>query len=147
MENQLTKRSRRFRVWNYCPAREGYYMQSYETIKGNCLQFITEDLKYPKRTVMDYTGMDDSNGNPIYEGDIVRCYDAGATDPMWGMDKKHTGIIAYSAPIYSLLIKGKQTLDTPCLKHWDNDVYLDHWFNAESIEVIGNIYEQPHLLS
>lgn len=83
----------------------------------------------------------------IYEGDIVECYDNGALDFSWNLDKIHRGIIDYTPPCYSLKIPGKLTYDTPCVKQWDNDVYLNLWCNAENIKVIGNIYEHPHLLN
>lgn len=98
-------------------------------------------------TVGQYTGLKDKNGNEIYEGDIVKCWDNSAEYASWGFDKVHIGVIEYTPDCYSLKIPGKQTVDTPAYKHWDNPVYLEHWSNAENIEIIGNIHSNPSLLT
>lgn len=98
-------------------------------------------------TLMQYTGLKDDNEVEIYEGDIVRCWDNAAKDPALGLDKIHIGYIDYTPDCYSLRIPGKQTYNTPSVKSWENDVLLEHWSNAENIEVIGNIYENPELLT
>ena len=98
-----------------------------------------------KVQLMQYTGLKDKNGKEIYEGDIINAYDNAAVED-GGYGKIHIGEIIYTYTCYSLKIHGKQTVNTPALKHWENDVYLDDWINAENIEVIGNIYEHENLL-
>ena len=95
-------------------------------------------------SVDEFTGIIDSNGVEIYESDIVICYDNAAEDENWGLDKTHTGVIEYAPNCFILKIPGIQTINTPCLKHWENDVCLDKWVNAENIIKIGNIYQDPN---
>ncbi|MGM8215159.1 YopX family protein [Bacillaceae bacterium W0354] len=70
--------------------------------------------------LMEYTGLKDKNGKEIFEGDIVRCY---------GGEFYH-GIYEYDE---DLLVKDIRS--------------LQDFIHAEFLEVIGNIYEHPHLLS
>ena len=76
--------------------------------------------------LMQYTGLKDKNGGEIYEGDIVKIYDD------FGKDE--------------LLIDS--VISVPggfMLKDWDSEY---GWPNTEdSVEIIGNIYENPELLS
>lgn len=70
-------------------------------------------------TVGQYIGEVDRNGKEIYEGDID-----GSDEPMY---------VAYEKGVYGLKFK-------------DNPYYIDSFVYWEEIEVIGNIYEHPHLL-
>lgn len=72
--------------------------------------------------LMQFTGLKDKNGKEIYEGDIIRL--------KW-------------ADIYN------PNLDVVRVVEWNNGYHFPlsgaHTFN-ETMEVIGNIYENPELL-
>lgn len=98
-------------------------------------------------TVDQFIGMTDKSEKDIYEGDILNCYNHSAKDLTWGLDKEHVGVIENTPPCYSLKIPGKLIYDTPCVKRRENDTYLSDWCNAENIEIIGNIHDNPELLT
>lgn len=95
--------------------KDGAYM-----IKTNYGQ-----VEVKEKTVGEFTGVTDCNGNKIFEGDIVTCRYGG---------KKYKGKIIYwdcaFCVSYSAPIKFIGTLD---------DVAID-------CEIIGNIHDNPKLL-
>ena len=73
------------------------------------------------------TGMKDKNDKQIYEGDIIRCYYLkmhldGVV--FWDSEELGFNVKAYDGEIYRFIPTGKK----------------------ETVEVIGNIYENPELL-
>lgn len=81
-----------------------------------------------------YTGLKDKNGQEIYEGDIVKCVarpeyksDSGNREIYWGHD---FGFCFRSPPTDEY----EYTHGLPL-----------SWGGYESVEVIGNIYENPDL--
>ena len=70
--------------------------------------------------LMQYVGCKDKNNKEIYEGDIVKT-------------KKHIGQIIYSKGMFFIDVKG--------------DFYLPIYNVSEFMEVIGNIYENPELIT
>lgn len=115
--------------------------------ENNLWEMVDEMEEVIPETVGQFIGMMDRSEQDIYEGDILKCYDNAAKDATWGLDKEHVGVIENTPPCYSLKIPGKLIYDTPCVKRRENDIYLSDWCNAENIEVLGNIHDNPELLT
>ena len=81
--------------------------------------------------LMQYTGLKDKNGKPIFEGDIVKYYDSTT---MW----------LNAEVIFS---DGSFAVKHPDPK-MEQDIELRQFTyqDMKGIEVIGNIYENPELL-
>lgn len=88
-----------------------------EKFKGN--PFHQKDWE-----VMQYTGLKDSNEREIYEGDIVTSRFTKVT----------------TCPVY--FSKGQFRVTDP-----RGEIPLNYLITSEGTEVIGNIYENPELLT
>lgn len=81
--------------------------------------------------LMQYTGLKDKNGKEIYEGDIVRGFYPGLGQVKFG--KHMTSTDFYASGAYGWYIEAP-----------NNEEYSITI--QDNTEVIGNIYENPHLL-
>ncbi len=79
---------------------------------------------------MQYTGLKDKNGKEIYEGDII---EGGYLNPLTSEFLSRKYVVEYDKGSF----KGKLIGHTP---------YGDTWLQFIEGEVIGNIYEDKHLL-
>jgi uncharacterized phage protein (TIGR01671 family) len=100
--------------------------------------FYVDDLdrrlwKHDEVELMQYTGLKDRNGKEIYEGDIIQTYLDGDKDTIHVV--KWHGAKRY--PAFDL----SPYIDCDC-----NAMSYYHEGNDAGMEVIGNIYEHPHLL-
>ncbi len=84
-----------------------------------------EKRKIEDVELMQFTGLHDKNGKEVYEGDIVKY----RTHPM----KTSKGIVVWSK-------------NEPALKILDDHIYYSLG-SINMIEIIGNIYENPELLT
>lgn len=86
------------------------------------------DYRVFEKSIGQYTGLKDSKGNDIYEGDIVKGH-------RWskGEGFRHIGIVTYVMNAFK--VRGVK-------RYIGRDTELD-----PSYEVIGNIYENPELIS
>jgi len=116
----MEKREIKFRAWNKKDSNLKDRMIQQATITNNGLVVMPDGDEWDI-PLMQYTGLKDKNGKEIYEGDIVM--------GMHG-DTAVIGQVRYTEesiyPTYG----------------WDIMIQ----YPQKSIEVIGNIYENPELL-
>lgn len=93
-------------------------------------------------TICQYTGMSDKNGRPIWEGDIVRYTFDSPDDPTATENglRVRVGRIFFSEHRASFSVTGKR--GSKCL---NNDLYK-YVRGANTVEVIGNIFDNPEYL-
>ena len=84
------------------------------------LHQLTSESEIDNDIIMQYTGLKDKKGIEIYEGDILGGVRYGLHKVVAWNDTR-TGFIPFSESV--------------------------HWEEAEDIEVISNIYENPELLN
>ena len=89
--------------------------------------------------IMQYTGLKDKNGKEIYEGDIVEYDDICSDAHILKTGKKDRGVITW-------IEKRCQLMPQEIRENVKGGHYIAHWEFLTSIEVIGNIYENPELL-
>ena len=100
-----------------------------------------EDFEYNDVTdsveVMQYTGLKDKNGKEIYEGDIIEfSYDmfVGNFDTFVAKGK----VVFKEGAFYVEIFENERTTK--------DEAYLLYSINLDTIEVIGNIHDNPELL-
>ena len=89
-------------------------------------------------SVGQYTGFQDKNDNPIFEGDIVR-YQVDNDDCPFPnkVTKKRIGLIIWKAFRGSFALKSNP--------YMNNDLF-GYVNNGNRVEVIGNFYDNPKML-
>ena len=125
----------KFRAWDYDVIQERYVMRNFESIQNNCGAYFFEPKKYQPNPhiLMQFTGLIDKNEKEIYEGDIVKCHYF-----YYESEKEVVGEISFK--------------DMGLWIETDNEDDSGHllWITGlheESFEVIGNIYENPELIT
>ncbi len=120
------KRTIKFRAW------DAESLMFYQKEMENRLWFVYDELRYPLDaeiaeghwTIMQYTGLKDKNGVEIYEGDIVKV-------PHWSDKRRRIcGEIKFVDGAFIINLTDMEYIIMV----------------AETIEVIGNIYENKELL-
>jgi uncharacterized phage protein (TIGR01671 family) len=117
-------RTIKFRLWH----KDGKML--YEDTIGDCLQWYREKQG---TELMQFTGLLDKNGKPIYEGDVVAKF--SFDDPSFRNEVIYrNGAFGYLTP-------------DEAFHSFANNYHFD-WKNCQSekIEVIGNIHQTPELL-
>jgi len=100
---------------------------------------------------MQYTGLKDKNGKEIYEGDILTLVVniPDGYDPMQDYEMNHNEVLKYKVEIDEDIIRIKLIPLTDEDNPFGTDDYA--WYLTDSdeeheIEIIGNIYEDRHLI-
>ena len=89
-------------------------------------------------TICQCTGLKDKNGKLIWENDIIKTFDAGEE---WCLSK----IIFADTSLGC----GWKTTDIKSLSKYNNNLFKEvsfGSFDSKSVEVIGNIFDNPELL-
>lgn len=102
--------------WVYGDFSYGYY--------GN--QCLVDEISVVEKTVGQFTGLKDSEGREIYEGDILSLRE--------GSDEE-IKVIDFYAAITALDFSEMMNLRL-----------LDYYFERGEVRVIGNIHDNPELL-
>ena len=134
----------KFRVWDL---EKKFYLNQddefhfYEPVCGwQCPIPLCECLRDKKRyVVQQYTGMTDSKGKHIYEGDIIKEHHFED----WG-DKigyEYIGIVVYKVCSDGILFAEYKTIPAKN----QNTKFRGNAIQSDC-EVIGNIFENPELL-
>ena len=124
-------RELKFRVWDN--KNKKFLPESHFAILGSGKVIVTLSGYYEHFTnktqddyvVQQYTGLQDSKGNDIYEGDIVK-----ATSDQYDNEN----------------FVGKVIFDEGCFLTWINKNDIREVWSGDDIEVIGNIFENKELL-
>jgi uncharacterized phage protein (TIGR01671 family) len=116
----------KFRQWDFKYKKWHYF----EFEEGSCGGVINATLsKYP---IMQYIGIEDEKGNPIYEGDIIQTVE----ESMKHGESIVIGVVEYSTSSMNFCLAFDQ---------YGMVMSIDQ-FIERGILVIGNIHENPNLI-
>jgi len=148
MNNQL-----KFRVWlpslNKFGNDNSVFMDCYGKLYGVTRPSLVDDSRsivnigqfkeFSGHTIQWYTGLNDKDNNPIFEGDIIKEHHFED----WG-DKigyEYIGIVVYKEYSDDILYAGYKTIPAKN----QNTKFRGNAIQSDC-EVIGNIFENPELL-
>ena len=125
----------KFRMWNKITSKmhsvDGLYFDS-EEVQYKDEVDVLRFIKFGNTILMQSTGLKDKNGEEIFEGDIIR-YDIDVVDI-----KKHPTFGFYT------VFDGREGFFGDGMSI--NDFEEDAKEFSKTVEIIGNIYENPELL-
>ena len=100
--------------------------------------YFTDDTEW-----LQFTGLKDKNGREIYEGDIVKYI-----DPWDRKEVDHIeGVVVFGKGSFSIHCQGAD--EDKNFHGWliDGKYYRKPLIEDDCIEVVGNLYEHPELLT
>lgn len=150
MTHNNTNREIKFRAWD--KDYECMYDWSELSIEEDQVFISDGDLykDFDHVILMQYTGLKDKNGTEIYEGDIVKI---PYVDPMGELHvntSSGNSSVGFEKGQFVVYRTEPQALIDWCEKKQGD--YISNYGNltivsdTTTLEVIGNIYEHPHLL-
>lgn len=126
-------RELKFRVWSEEDKEYRTDCDVFRLLHGKtgCPATIYND-EGDKFIIEQYTGLKDKNGKEIYEGDIIQ-------EEIDFNSKMIDGVFTYAV---------EWDMDTLCysLRGSSNSIHDELWEVNASVEIIGNIHENPELL-
>lgn len=99
----------------------------------------TEELAEENVVLMQSTGLHDKNGKEIYEGDILQ--------KNWTISSPELCAVSWDEKMAGFRVKGLDAVYNDILGVVVSGGMRNVPENTHNIEVIGNIYENPELLS
>lgn len=137
-EKGMKQREIKFRAWDRKDKRFVDFGPLYG-LKTHTEKSVDDGNFY----ISQFTGLKDKNGKEIYEGDIVHLGGNGTINGdgnWWGA----SGGAGYNSPIQKVEWIDEYAGFFP-FANYDSDCGVE--YDPEKMEVIGNVYENPELLT
>lgn len=126
----------KFRAWQSVLKIMDYSPDNSISFDGKIVNFGNTDITGYNDNIMQYTGLKDNNGKEIYEGDFLGV-DGGGKD--------------FPCPVSWDIVQAQWVCEVPWLKNKLPNKYVPIasyvGMSFCEVEVIGNIYENPELLT
>lgn len=128
----------KFRAWKHTYTQigtAGYGEMIYDIKSGNSI-WNNEDIEINQilksnPILLQYTGLKDKNGKEIYEGDVINVFDSD------------TEFLGHGKIIFNDFSWSIEWIE----KSGNFTMLFSEWYEEEkTIEVIGNIYQNPQLI-
>lgn len=106
----------------YLSACEKVIFKNLEAFNTDNFSYVVNDCKVSENTIGQYTGLCDSNGKEIYEGDILKM----------SIAEDSIGVVKWNSKQAAFVIKMKNS------SQW--------YYLHQSYQIIGNIFDNPNLI-